>query len=162
MRWYQWAIPFAIGAGWELYRMWRKAQRAPVLQVGVDDAEMGEAIARARATLPEFLRVLAEPQPGHRDFAIKGFFPDLGEHMWVSDPAHMDGQLVGRLGNHPATPGKLRLGDEVRVPEDRVTDWKYVQHDVLIGGYSIRVLRNRMDEDSRRDLDSRLDFRILD
>ena len=42
-----------------------------------------------------------------------------------------------------------------------MTDWKYVQHDVLVGGYTVRVLRDRMDDAARRELDSQLDFRIL-
>lgn len=162
MHWSVWAVPFALGAGWELYRLWRQSQRAPILHVQADDPEMLAAIATARSTLPEFIRTLEDPQPGHRDFAVKVFFPDLQEHIWVTGPVHAAGEFRGRVGNHPAGPATLRLGDEVRVPADRVTDWKYVQHDVLIGGYSLRLLRRRMDEKSRRDLDSRLDFRVLD
>ena len=104
---------------------------------------------------------LRDPQPGHRDFSIKAFFPDLGEHIWVADVNHADGAFAGTLGNEPVSPTSLRLGDRVSIPEALVTDWKYIQHDVLVGGYSIRILRNRMDEDSRKELDSHLDFRIL-
>ena len=161
MRWWQWAIPLAIGFGVELYRHWRKAHRAPVVNVDVEDAEMKAAIARARDTLPQFIPVLQAPQPGHRDFAIKAFFPDLAEHIWIGDVAYADGAFSGVLGNEPVGETTLKLGDAVTIPEDRVTDWKYIQHDVLVGGYTIRVLRDRMDEQTRRHLDSQLDFRIL-
>jgi uncharacterized protein YegJ (DUF2314 family) len=161
MRWWQWAVPLALGAGVEIYRQWRKSQRAPVVQVDDDDPEVSGAIAEAQASLPEFVRTLAEPQPGHRGFAVKAFFPDLGEHIWVSDVTHAEGVFSGALGNHPLGRTSLRIGDPVEIPGERVTDWKYIQHDVLVGGYTIRVLRNRMREDERKAMDSQLDFRIL-
>jgi uncharacterized protein YegJ (DUF2314 family) len=161
MRWWQWAIPVTLGAGVELYRRWRKSQRAPVVQVDAEDPEMKDAIAQAQATLAAFVATLRDPQPGHRDFSIKAFFPDLGEHIWVADVSHADGVFAGALGNEPVAPTSLHLGDRVSIPEARVTDWKYIQHDVLVGGYSIRVLRDRMDERARRHLDAQLDFRIL-
>jgi len=80
----------------------------------------------------------------------------------VSDPVHAEPEFTGVLANEPAGSSTLRLGDRVTVPEDRITDWKYIQHDILIGGYSLRLLRKRMSEESRRELDSRLDFRVLD
>jgi uncharacterized protein YegJ (DUF2314 family) len=160
MRWW-WAIPFAIGVVIELYRQWQKSRRAPVIAVEGDDPAMSEAITQAKATLPEFIAVLGDPRPGHRDFAVKAFFPDLGEHIWIGEVTHGNGAFSGLLGNHPMGRTTLRLGDRVTVPEARITDWKYVQHDVLIGGYSVRLLRSRMDDDARRAFDSQVDFRIL-
>jgi uncharacterized protein YegJ (DUF2314 family) len=160
MHWTTWAIPLAIGAGWEFYRMWRRATIAPIVHIDKDDPAMVQAIATARATMPDFIHALQTPAAGRRDFAIKALFPDLQEHMWVSDPRYSDGVFTGALGNIPASSTTLRLGDEVRVPEDCVSDWKYVQNDVLAGGYSLRLIRNRMNDKAREDLDSRLDFKI--
>ena len=160
MHWTVWAIPLSVGAGWEFYRMWRRATRAPIAHIAHDDPAMIEAIARARATVPEFIRVLQSPTAGCRDFAIKALFPDLQEHMWVSDPRYADGAFTGALGNVPSGSTKLRLGDEVCVPENLISDWKYIENGVLAGGYSLRLIRNRMDEQARSNLDSHLDFKI--
>jgi len=84
MHWTVWAIPLLFGGGWEFYRAWRKATNAPVVHIANDDPAMVEAMATARATVPEF----------------------------------------------------------------------------LAGGYSLRLIRNRMDEKARNDLDSRIDFKI--
>lgn len=162
MRWTTWAIPLAIGAGWTLYRMARNDGNAPIVHIKKDEPAMVEAIAQARATLPDFIRSLQAAETGHRDFAIKALFPDLQEHIWVSDVRYAGGEFTGTLGNSPAGSTKLRLGDEVRVPEDWVSDWKYVANDILAGGYSLRLLRSRMNEKARNDLDSRLDFKIPD
>jgi uncharacterized protein YegJ (DUF2314 family) len=161
MRWWQWAIPLTLGAGVELYRRWRKAHRAPVVHIDQDDPAMNDAIAQARTTLPAFVATLRDPRPGHRDFSIKAFFPEIGEHIWVAELTHAEGAFSGTLGNEPVGPTTLRLGDRVSISEALVTDWKYIQHDVLVGGYSIRVLRSRMDDESRKALDAQLDFRIL-
>ena len=160
MHWTTWAIPLSIGAGWTFYRMWRRATNAPIAHIDKDDPAMLEAIATARATVADFIRALEAPAAGRRDFAIKALFPDLQEHMWVSDPRYADGVFTGALGNIPAGSTTLRLGDEVRVPQDLISDWKYVENDVLAGGYSLRLLRNRMSEKARNDLDSRIDFEI--
>jgi uncharacterized protein YegJ (DUF2314 family) len=160
MHWTTWAIPLAIGAGWQFYRMWR-ATVVPIVQLDKDDPALVEAIARARATMPDFIRALEAPPPSHRDFSIKALFPELQEHMWVSDPRYVAGEFTGTLGNIPAGSTTLKLGDEVCVPEAWVTDWKYIDNDVLAGGYTLRVIRDRMSEKARKDFDSRIDFKIL-
>ena len=160
MHWTVWAIPLAIGAGWECHRLWRKAVAAPTAQIANDDPAMIEAIARARATAPDFTRMLQAPASGCRDFSIKALFPDLQEHMWVSDLRYADGVFTGNLGNIPRGSTTLKLGDEVRVPEELISDWKYIENDVLAGGYSLRLIRSRMTEKARKDLDSHLDFTI--
>jgi len=160
MHWTTWAVPLAIGAGWQFYRKWRKPTGAPIVQVDKDDPALVEAIARGRATMPDFIRALEAASPGHRDFSIKALFPDIQEHMWISDPRYADGEFTGTLGNTPAGSTSLKLGDEVRVPEAWVTDWKYIDNDVLAGGYTLRLIRNRMSEKARNDFDSRIDFKI--
>jgi uncharacterized protein YegJ (DUF2314 family) len=160
MHWTVWAIPLAIGATWEFYRMWRRATRAPIADIPYDDPAMIEAIARARATVPDFIRVLQAPAEGCRDFSIKALFPDLQEHMWITDPRYADGEFIGALGNIPRGSTTLKLGDEVRVREELISDWKYIENDVLAGGYSLRLIRNRMTDKARKDLDSHLDFKI--
>ena len=160
MHWTVWVIPLAIGAGWQFYRMWRNATNAPAVGVANDDPAMVEAIAAARATVSDFIRVLQAPAEGCRDFSIKALFPDLQEHMWVTDPRYADGVFTGALGNIPKGSTTLKLGDEVRVPEELISDWKYIENDVLAGGYSLRLIRSRMTEKARKDFDSRLDFTI--
>jgi uncharacterized protein YegJ (DUF2314 family) len=160
MHWTVWAIPLAIGAGWEGYRMWRKAVAAPTVAIADDDPAMIEAIARARATVPDFVRVLQAPTNGCRDFSIKALFPELQEHMWVTELRYADGVFTGALGNDPRGSTTLKLGDDVRVPEDLISDWKYIENDVLAGGYSLRLIRSRMTDKARNDLDSHLDFKF--
>ncbi len=157
MHWSTWAIPLTIGVAWACFRMWRTAG-PPVAQIANDDPAMIEAIAKARATIPDFVRALQAPAGGSRDFSIKADFPDLQEHMWVTDLQYADGVFTGALGNAPRRSTTLKLGDEVRVPETLISDWKYIENDVLSGGYSLRLIRSRMTDKARKNFDSRLDF----
>ena len=157
MNWSTWAIPLTIGVAWACFRMWRAAG-PPVAQIANDDPAMIEAIAKARTTIPDFVRALQTPAAGSRDFSIKAHFPDLQEHMWVTVLQYADGVFTGALGNAPRSSTTLKLGDEVRVPEDLISDWKYIENDILAGGYSLRLIRSRMTDKARKDFDSRLDF----
>jgi len=64
------------------------------------------------------------------------------------------------LGNDPRGSTTLKLGDEVRVPEELISDWKYIENDVLAGGYSLRLIRSRMTDKARHDLDPHFDFSV--
>ncbi|MFN8443120.1 MAG: DUF2314 domain-containing protein [Caldilineaceae bacterium] len=80
--------------------------------------------------------------------------------MWLIDISYQDGKFTGKIGNEPVYRKDLKLGDEVTVPISSITDWMIIEDGKLIGGYTIRVLRNRMSETEREAFDKDLDFII--
>ena len=58
------------------------------------------------------------------------------------------------VDNLPEYASDLQLWDIVKVSPEDITDWMYTKNDTLIGGYTIRVLRNRMTADEREQFDS--------
>lgn len=107
------------------------------------DAQMNAAIAEARASLPTWLAILADPPRGVSELTFK--FPLEGyEHIWVANVRRDGDMLTGQLANNPQAPG-WALGDRVRVPLSDVSDWGYWDADgVGVGFYTIRVMLDYM------------------
>ena len=114
--------------------------------------EMAKAIAEARATLPEFRRLLAAPEPGMANFGIKARFyvPGGTEHCWVGDLEPRGTGFLGRLTNHPQSVHGLVLGSMVDVTEEMITDWAYSKNAVYHGHFTTKVLLPRMSKRLRK------------
>lgn len=127
-----------------------------------DDSKMNRAIAQARSSVRGFVRALQNPAANQSDFSVK--VPvDTGsgiEHMWLTSVRHQHGKFTGLINNEPVEGGKVKLGDEVTFGEQEISDWMYVENDKLVGGYTIRALRDSMDPEERAKLDSSLPFAI--
>jgi uncharacterized protein YegJ (DUF2314 family) len=123
-----------------------KGKGDPIINVGLDDAEMNAARAEAQRTLPEFLGVLANPPEGVGEIEFK--FPLGGwENIWVGNVIREGNYLTGTLANEPAQE-KHFFGEKVRVPLGKVTDWGYRTPDGVMQGHrTTRVLLSRMPDE---------------
>jgi uncharacterized protein YegJ (DUF2314 family) len=129
-------------------------RRGNIVDLAPDHPEMAKAIADARATLPEFMRLLADSQSGLSQFAVKvRFAVDNGhEHCWVSELEMRGTTLTGKLGNQPRGRADLSLGSEVTIDPADITDWSYVDaHGVHRGHYTTRVLMKTLPKRVRED-----------
>ncbi len=110
-----------------------------VVYVRGDDSAMNAAIAEAQRTLPEFLAVLAKPDPLITNIVFK--YPLGGkEHIWVDHVARDGDYLTGRLANDPVAPG-YSYQQEVRVKLSDVSDWAYRNPAGIMQGHrTTRVL----------------------
>ena len=122
--------------------------REPVYEVAADDAEMNAAIARGRASLPEFYGRLARPRAGDSDFMVKFDIDptDHAEYVWAINLDRSATPMTGELINQPNNTAD-RLGDRVAIPADRVIDWGYRVGGVMQGNFTNRVLIARMPAD---------------
>jgi uncharacterized protein YegJ (DUF2314 family) len=66
----------------------------------------------------------------------------------------------GTIDNDPDTVTNVRRGDPKRVGPSDISDWMYVDHGVLVGGYTIRALRARLSGPERAEFDRSLPFKI--
>lgn len=133
-----------------------------VMAVKNDDPEMTAAMSRAQETLPQFISALRLPSPSQSDFTIKVGFTDAGdtEYMWVTPVTYDGTKFNGKLDNDPVQVRNVKLGDAVSVEPNRVADWMYVDDGKLVGGYTLRVLRDRMTPAQRRRYDESRPFKI--
>jgi uncharacterized protein YegJ (DUF2314 family) len=135
-------------------------QELGVIPVGSGDPEMDAAIQQARDSLPRFMEMLTSPAPGQTCFGLKARFPVQGaagehEHIWLSDVRQLEDHFAARIANHPQRLDYLQLYDLITVYPDDVTDWIIIQNGELLGGYTVRVLRDRMSARERQQLEAR-------
>lgn len=141
----------------------------PIFYFNNDDPEMQEAYARAQATFRYLWRELSWEYrriiPG-LDFAcVKAPFWDEDgekdeagnprvEQMWLSDVSFDGETITGTLINSPNWLTSVAEGDEVSLPLSGITDWMYAIGGEAYGGYTVNLMRKRMDPDERGEHDA--------
>jgi uncharacterized protein YegJ (DUF2314 family) len=83
-----------------------------------------------------------------------------GEHMWVQPVDFANGKFTGELANDPEFVKSVKAGQVVSAPRDEISDWMYVENGKLVGGYTLRVLRETLSSTERAEFDKSLPFRI--
>ena len=149
------AVLAATGCG-------RKNPADKVFHVADDDPRMNAAMEKARSTVNTFITALKSPKPGQSEFGVKMAFTDgkQVEHMWLS-PVTYDGKVFhGTVNNDPEMVKNVKLGQKVSVEPSKISDWMYVQNGKLVGGYTIRVLRDAMPAAQRAEFDKSVPFKI--
>jgi uncharacterized protein YegJ (DUF2314 family) len=119
---------------------------------------------KARDTLPEFEKRLSQPPPTQQHIGLKGRFEEDGEveHMWINDIEVTADGYRGRLGNQPVHITSIDEGSEVLVTREKVSDWLAIDDGRLVGGFTLRVQRERMSPEQRAEFDARANFSIED
>jgi uncharacterized protein YegJ (DUF2314 family) len=124
-----------------------------MVYVPAADAAMNGAIEKARSSLLGFRAALASPPSGSSGFAVKVGFPygnDAShEHIWLTEVEFSGDQVSGVVNNEPVDATQVRLGQKVTAPISAVSDWMYVDNGVLKGGFTVRVLLDRMSPTER-------------
>jgi len=131
-----------------------------VIDVSKDDPKMNAAMEKARSTVGTFTAALASPRPGQRSFTVKVAFTDgkNTEHMWLS-PVSFDGtKFHGTINNDPERVSHVKNGDDAEVEPSKISDWMFVDDGKLMGGYTLRVLRDAMSPAERAEFDKSVDF----
>lgn len=127
----------------------------PVVEVLTEDSAMNVAIMQAVQTLDTFNHALNSRNPNYDYFALKVLFPTSNgsEHLWVSDIVLANGKYKGVVNNVPEQTKDVDIGDTVLIDNNRISDWMFVEAGKLHGGYTVRLLRNRMTEEEKNAFD---------
>jgi uncharacterized protein YegJ (DUF2314 family) len=138
---------------------------ASTYSVTVEDPSMNSAINKAKSTISEFDQALKSNNPSFTNFAVKKRFKTSdggGEHMWIAGINLQNGIYKGFVNNDAEKTTEVKYGDTVIVQKDEITDWMYLDNNVLRGGYTIREVRNQLNQDERIKMDKELGFKIQD
>lgn len=119
------------------------------------DAELNQAAAQARSSLPEFLTASSNPKSEGTAFMakirVRETNPDAEEDIWVSSiTAEANGTYTGVVGDVPAKLQTLNMSDIVRFAPSQVIEWQYFEREKIIGAQVTRILRSRMSEADRK------------
>ena len=125
-----------------------------LIPVAPDDLEMEAAITAAKESFRQFLDAFLEPAPGQMSFLVKVAFikGEEVEHIWVADLNFNRKTPRGVIANEPALRG-FRFKQHVKFSPSQITDWMYIENGRLVGGYTIRLLRDRMSPEERKAFD---------
>jgi uncharacterized protein YegJ (DUF2314 family) len=137
--------------------------KAPdVIYVADDDKEMNAAMEKARKSVEEFIKVFQTRQKGQSDFGVKVAIRDgkKVEHFWVQISKFDGKQFEGAISNDPTLVKTVKSGDPIKIPKEKIGDWMYVEKKKLVGGFTVRVLRNRLAPAERKALDESIPYKI--
>jgi uncharacterized protein YegJ (DUF2314 family) len=117
-----------------------------VVEVSQDDAEMNQAIAKARSLLPQFWQTFEKPQKGDSDFGLKVKITEgeKAEHFWTTDIERKDGKIFGVINNDPETVHNVKLGQKITIAEADISDWMYMRGGKIVGNFTMRALFSKM------------------
>lgn len=132
--------------------------------VNSEDPEMAKTIETAKQTLNLFDGALQNRNDSMNNFSLKLRFAitNGGKQLWIDDIQIEKGNYVGVTGNRPYRVKGLRLGDTIKVNKPDITDWMYLENNILHGGYTTRLLRNRMGAGERKEFDAATVYKITD
>jgi uncharacterized protein YegJ (DUF2314 family) len=140
----------------------KKGKAPDLVFVDEKDKEMNAAMEKARKSVDDFIKAFQKPKKGQSDFGIKVGITDgkQVEHFWVAVTKFDGKQFEGTINNEPALVKTIKEGEAVTVEKGKISDWMFVENKKLVGGYTVRVLRNRLTPEERKALDESIPYKI--
>ena len=128
-----------------------------------EDERMNWAIEKANLTLWYFEESLKNPKPQQVYFSVKVKIVDHdnSEHIWLTDP-HFDdeGNLFGTVGNEPVNVTTVKFEQKIGIDRNLISDWMTIESGRLIGGYTIRAIRDGVPVHERPAFDKSINLYI--
>lgn len=124
------------------------SRRDGTVDVRTGDPEMEAAIAKARASLPDFWAATGKPAAGVGNFSLKVAIPYGGdgsnEHFWLGDIERKGGRFLGTIANEPNHARHVKAGQRYEFGEADISDWMFMRGGRIVGNETMRPLLKRM------------------
>ncbi|WP_193702258.1 YegJ family protein [Flavobacterium haoranii] len=134
-----------------------------IYNIQSDDSEMNQAIENAKQTLDSFDFALNNNTRIFTFFGLKKRVIENGfvEHIWIGNIKKLDNEnYIGIVDNLPEKIENIKLGDTVQINRKEISDWMYIKNSKLHGGFSIKLLRDRMTKEERENFDRESGMKI--
>jgi uncharacterized protein YegJ (DUF2314 family) len=144
----------------------RNASRARPEQHGVTvprgDVDMELAVAKAKDTLWQFIDRIIKPSntQEYQAIKVKRLEGETVHYVWLAVTS-VNGDVFecNRAGSELAS-DESSAGGSVYFTSKELYDWMIVDGGTLIGGYSIRVIRSKMDSEQQAKFDKQLWYKL--
>ncbi|MCB2409864.1 DUF2314 domain-containing protein [Hymenobacter lucidus] len=138
------------------------SEETQIYNAEADDLMMAAAQQESRKTIGEFITALKSGDTTAYNFGVKAAFPADGfqEHIWLGNLTVKGDSIYGVIDNEPEYTKAVIMGQRVAIHKDSITDWNYTKNSRLVGGYSIRVIRNRMSPKERAEFDQATEWKF--
>ncbi|MEW7399550.1 MULTISPECIES: DUF2314 domain-containing protein [Elizabethkingia] len=124
-----------------------------------EDNEMNTAIENAQKSLYKFKEAIESHNPDYYNFALKEKFNTSGsgaEYIWISKVEYYNNKFYGIVDDDPISTMEVKLGDTIEVNPQNITDWMYFDKKIIKGAYTTKVLRKRMSQQERTQMDKEI------
>ncbi len=133
-----------------------RSEDANVVNIGNDDERMNWGMKKAKLTLHHFEECLKQTKPSQQYFSIKVKIIDgkKVEHIWLNEPSFdSEGNLFGVVGNEPLDVRSVSFQQKIGIDRSLVSDWMILENGRLIGGYTIRAMRDGLEGNALKQFD---------
>lgn len=129
-----------------------------------DDSLMNNAIAKAREEFYVFDSAFRKGNNDKSLFAIKlRFSTDIGgEHIWAHSISLEGESYYGILDDDAISIDNVKAGDKIEINKNSLSDWIFSDNGIMKGGFTVKVLRNKMTSQERAAFDSAYYLKIVD
>jgi uncharacterized protein YegJ (DUF2314 family) len=126
-----------------------------------DDEQMEAAIREAKASFEKFIKAFYHPTEKQQGFLVKVVFDEgeQREHIWLADLDFGGDKPSGVIANEPNLPS-LKFMQRVEFEPSYISDWMYIEDGYLVGGFTSRVIRDRMTTEERREHDAQAPYKF--
>jgi uncharacterized protein YegJ (DUF2314 family) len=134
-------------------------KKEKVSEIEDNDPEMVEAIAKARAKLPDFWEKFDHSKWNEAEFSLRVRVKDDNgvELFWLSDLERKKNALSGVVSTKPKVVKCVRLGQRIPIPDADIVDWLYTRNGKIVGNYTLRALFSKMSPEEVRECKDRLE-----
>ncbi|HCN52126.1 MAG TPA: DUF2314 domain-containing protein [Chryseobacterium sp.] len=135
-----------------------------IYQISSRDKGMIAAIETARKTFYKFENALKSGNPNFKNFGLKkAFKSDQGdEFLWISPVLYSKelNKYAGTVNSPPVYTKEVKHDEVVEIEKNEISDWIYFDNGILQGGYTIRILRDRMTKEERKEFDEKSGYKF--
>jgi len=128
-----------------------KAERDEVALVSKNDPVMAAAMTKARATLPDFLKIAAAPPAKTEAFAVKVAIREgaNAEYFWIIPFEPKGDTFTGKLDNTPRLVRNTKMGDTLSFTKAEIVDWMYMDNGAMKGNHTACALMKKATQKDR-------------
>jgi uncharacterized protein YegJ (DUF2314 family) len=128
-----------------------KAERDEVALVSKNDPAMAAAMTKARATLPDFLKLATAPPPKADAFAVKVAIREgaHAEYFWITPFEQKSEGFTGKLDNTPRLVRNTKMGDTLTFTKAEIVDWMYIDNGVMKGNHTACAVMKKATQKDR-------------
>lgn len=122
---------------------------------------MEAAIGEAKASFRQFIEAYCCPSEQQTSFLVKVVFDEgeQREHIWLADLDFSGKAPSGVVANEPNLPS-LKFMQRVEFDPSYVSDWMFIEDGYLVGGYTTRLIRERMTPAERQRFDAQAPYKL--
>ncbi len=130
-----------------------RKEEAPSLEIPKSaDPELNAAMDKARDRVGKFVKNFVAQQPEQSHFAVKKLYVDgdTEDLLWLVDLEFDGVEFKGKLRNGSKLLDGLNKDDPAHVSVEALADWMFIEDGELVGGYTIRMKFDQLDDAKKR------------